>query len=142
VNRPRAVIDTNLVLSALLFSQSRLTALRKMWQQGHFRPLISKATTTELIKVLAYPKFQLTISEQKELLADYLPWCMTITMPHLLPDVPDCRDPYDRPFLQLAMYGKADYLVTGDHDLLCLSNQFSLAIIDAQCFLKLFRTCS
>ncbi len=32
--------------------------------------------------------------------------------------LPDCRDPFDRPFLELALVAKADALVTGDKDLL------------------------
>ncbi|MEA5452385.1 putative toxin-antitoxin system toxin component, PIN family [Leptolyngbya sp. CCNP1308] len=41
-------------------------------------------------------------------------------MPPELPAVQDCRDPLDVPFLQLAVVGRADYLVTGDRDLLRL----------------------
>lgn len=132
----RVVIDTNLVLSALFFSRDRLIALRQAWQQDQFRPLISQDTAAELIKVMAYPKFQLKAREQKELLSDYLPWCTTITLPNSLPAIPDCRDPHDRPFLQLSVIGKADYLVTGDQDLLCLADRFSPPIIEVKRFLQ------
>jgi predicted nucleic acid-binding protein len=48
----RVVIDTNLVLSALVFG-GKVAQLRFSWQNQRFIPLISKATTTELIRVLA-----------------------------------------------------------------------------------------
>jgi predicted nucleic acid-binding protein len=46
------------------------------------------------------------------------------------------RDPFDLPFLQLAIAGKADYLVTGDHDLLALAGKFSRPIVTADEFLS------
>jgi len=68
---PHIVIDTNLVLSALVFAQGRLSSLRHAWQGKYCHPLVSSATAAELIRVLAYPKFKLTAAEQQELLADY-----------------------------------------------------------------------
>ena len=45
------------------------------------------------------------------------------------PVVPECRDPNDRPFLELALLSNADALVTGDRDLLVLGPVFSIPII-------------
>ena len=70
------------------------------------------------MRALTYPRFKLTAEEQRELLADYLPYCTSVVMPAKPPRTPPCRDPFDVPFLQLAVVGKADYLVTGDKDLL------------------------
>jgi len=133
---PRVVLDTNLVLSALVFAQGRLAVLRRAWQSGHCVPLVSKATTAELIRVLAYPKFKLSDEDQQELLADYLPWCTTVRIPNPPPATPDCRDPFDLPFLQLAVAGKADYLVSGDQDLLILADRFDCPIVSAEQFIK------
>ena len=133
---PRVVIDTNLVLSALVFGQGRLTPLRHAWQGAHCQPLVSNVTVTELLRVLAYPKFKLSAADQQELVADYLPYCTTVRMPARLPATPACRDPFDVPFLQLAVTGEADCLVTGDQDLLSLAGQFSCPIITADQFMK------
>lgn len=133
---PSVVIDTNLVLSALVFAQGRLMPLRRAWQGAHCQPLVSSVTAAELLRVLAYPKFKLSAADQHELLADYLPYCTTVRMPARLPATPACRDPFDLPFLQLAMAGKAEYLVTGDQDLLSLSGQLACPIITADQFLK------
>jgi uncharacterized protein len=129
----RVVIDTNLVLSALVFG-GKVAKLRKGWQNQMFIPLVSKSTITELIRVLAYPKFKLTISEQEDLLSDYLPFCETVLIPIKLPIIPECRDPFDEPFLLLAMVSFADYLVTGDLDLLSIKDNFTCPIVTLEKF--------
>lgn len=133
---PRAVLDTNVVLSALLFASGRLPPLRHAWREAQCCPLVSTVTTTELIRALAYPKFKLSADEQRELLADYLPFCETVRMPPAPPKTPECRDPYDVPFLQLAVAGKAGCLVTGDRDLLVLAGRFSRPIMRPEQFLS------
>ncbi len=132
---PRIVIDTNIIVSALIFG-GRVFRLRLAWQDDRFTPLVSKATITELIRVLAYPKFQLTPTEQEDLLSDYILFCEAVAMPDVLPIIPECRDPFDVPFLLLAVVGKADYLVTGDRDLLSLKDNFSCPIVTAEDFLN------
>ena len=132
---PRVVIDTNLVLSALVFAQGRLTPLRQAWQAQRIRPLVSRVTAAELIRVLAYPKFRLSPAEQRELLADYLPYCKTVRIPDPPPKTPACRDAFDVPFLQLALAGKAKALVTGDRDLLSLARGFACPNLSAERFI-------
>lgn len=137
---PRVVLDTNLILSALVFSQGRVGVLRHTWQAGHFVPLVSKATAAELVRGLAYPKFKLDTNEQHELLADYLPWCETVPVPNPPPATPECRDPFDLPFLQLAVSAKADYLITGDQDLLSLDGRVACPILSPEAFFKALDT--
>lgn len=140
MNRPpRVVLDTNLVLSALVFANGRLAALRHAWQGRRCVPLVSRITTTELIRVLAYPKFKLDEAARHELLADYLPWCITTHIPNPPPTTPECRDPFDQPFLHLAVAGKADYLVSGDQDLLSLDGQLHCPIISGERFLEMIK---
>jgi uncharacterized protein len=73
--------------------------------------------------------------EREDLLADYLPFCETVPQPDTLTTIPECRDPSDTPFLILALVGKADYLVTGDQDLLSLQAEFICPIVTADNFL-------
>lgn len=133
---PRVVLDTNLVLSALVFSGGRVVQLRRAWQTGAFTPLVSRDTAAELVRVLAYPKFRLTVENQQVLLADYLPYCATVKIPARKPRIPACRDPFDIPFLLLAIAGKAEALVTGDQDLLSLAGQLPCPIVTAEAFLQ------
>ncbi len=132
---PRIVIDTNLVLSALVFAQGHLSPLRQAWQAHRIQPLVSCITAAELIRVLAYPKFKLSPQERRELLADYLPYCKTVRIPEPPPKTPACRDAFDVPFLQLALAGKAKALVTGDRDVLSLARGFACPILSAGEFL-------
>lgn len=135
-HRPRVVLDTNVTLSALVFREGRVAALRTTWQSGRCLPLASKATAEELVRVLAYPKFRLTATERSELLADYLPYCDVVAIPGRAPVVPACPDPDDIPFLQLAIAGRADYLVTGDKALLGLAGRFSCPIVRPEAFMS------
>ena len=139
---PVVVLDTNLLLSALVFSGGRLAALRTAWQAGRCVPLVSQATAAELIRVLAYPKFKLSAVDREELLADYLPHCRSVRIPARLPKLPTCRDVNDQVFIELAAVGKADFLVTGDRDLLVLAPAFNRRIVTAEVFLAEFATSS
>lgn len=120
----RVVLDTNVVLSALVFGGGLAGRLRKSWQNSDVIPLVNTDTAQELMRVLAYPKFRLSPQEQTQLLADYLPYAQVITMPKTPPAVPECRDPYDVMFMRLARVGQADALVSGDKDLLTLAEVF------------------
>ena len=132
---PRVVLDTNVVLSALVFTGGPTARLRLAWQQGRCLPLVSTVTTQELMRVLAYPKFRLDRAEQAELLADYLPHAEVVSIPVPPPAVPDCRDPHDLPFLQLAVTGHAQALITGDRDLLALAGQLPFPILPCEAWL-------
>ena len=132
----RVVLDTNLVLSALVFGRGKSAVLRDGWHSQRFIPLASRETTSELIRVLTYPNFGLTLREQEDLLSDYLPFCTTVKVPAPPPPTPPCRDPFDIPFLELAIAGGADFLVTGEVDLLSLSTEFSCPIVSAREFLE------
>ena len=125
---PRVVLDTNVLGSALVFRTGNPAALRVAWQAERIRPLASHETASELIRVLSYPKFQLTDIEREDLVADYLPWCESITVPADIV-VPEVRDLDDRMFLRLALVGRADALVTGDDDLISLAESFPIAIV-------------
>jgi putative PIN family toxin of toxin-antitoxin system len=126
---PQVVLDTNVVLSALVFGGGTAARVRAGWQTGRFVPLASTATARELIRVLAYPKFRLSANEQAELLADFMPWVHVVVIPNPVPTVPRCRDPHDMPFLHLCVAGKAQALVSGDRDLLALAGSRGLCPI-------------
>lgn len=123
----RVVLDTNVVLSALVFGGGLAGRVRLAWQGGAIQPLASTSTVQELVRVLAYPKFRLSALEQQELLADYLPHVKTVRIAQPPPSVLDCRDAMDVPFMQLAVAGKAQVLVSGDRDLLAIAGEFERA---------------
>ena len=124
--KARVVFDTNVVLSALLFTYGRLNWLVGHWQTGDCLPLLSRATAAELARILAYPKFHLTAIEQLEALSEYIPYCSEVEVVNMCPVL--CRDSKDQPLLDLAQSGKADLLITGDTDLLTLAGQTAFLI--------------
>jgi putative PIN family toxin of toxin-antitoxin system len=130
----RVVLDTNIVLSALLFSAGRLAWVRHAWQRQQIQPLVCRATVSELLRVLAYPRFKLTEAEQKDLLADFLPYADVVDLTDPWPDLPVCRDEHDQVFLVLAHLGQADCLVTGDGDILAMRESFPKLILTAEEF--------
>ena len=72
----RVVLDTNVLVSALLFEGGRLAWIRQSWQSwqsGSITPVLAKPTARELLRVLAYPKFQLNPAEIEQFLAELLP---------------------------------------------------------------------
>ncbi len=89
-------------------------------------PLLSRETAGELNRVLAYPKFHLSLADRHELLADVLPFCEVIAVTRRCPTV--CRDAKDQPFLDLAQCGNADVLISGDRDLLALAGKTRFTI--------------
>jgi uncharacterized protein len=128
----RIVLDTNIVVSALLFNTGRLAWVRQAWQRQQLQPLVCRDTVDELLRVLAYPKFKLSAEEQNNLLRDFLPFAEVIMLPTPWPDVPICRDENDQVFLVLAHVGEANALVSGDRDILAMREIFPGWILTAE----------
>jgi putative PIN family toxin of toxin-antitoxin system len=126
---PRVVLDTNCLVSALIFSRGRFAWLREAWQTKRFIALASHDTASELLRVLGYPKFKLTCEEQETLLADFLPYVETVKIDTTPDGLPDIRDADDLIFLVLAAVGHADALVSGDGDIQAVREQFHVPIL-------------
>ncbi len=116
----KVVFDTNTVVSALLFEHGQLSWLRDHWRSGEVKSLVSKPTINDLIRVLAYPKFDLKKVGIEALLADYLPFTSAVTVQPRLQS-PKCSDINDQMFVDLCIQGQADVLVTGERALLAIS---------------------
>ena len=131
----RAVLDTNTLISALLFSgtASRLVAV---WQSGAFTPLLSKEILDEYVRVMAYPKLKLSGAEIRTLIAEeILPFVDTIRVRKRLR--PPVSDQDDHKFLECAVAGRAEYLVTGDKELRGLGTYRGVTILNVAEFLSL-----
>jgi len=137
----RVVLDTGVVVPALVFPRGRVAWLRDRWIGGRVQPLVSRATVDELIRVLANPKFGLSRDEIDTLLAAYVPFTESVALRSSGEEetLPECDDPADQEFLRLALVGDADALITGDDDLLRLRDQTPFRILTpAQLKTRLF----
>ncbi len=125
--RKRVVLDTNIYVSRFI----RPTAIpgqavAKAWTEA--TTLMSTATWAELQSVFQRPKLQRYIAPG--LLELYLNDVKMLAEPvAILSPIRACRDPRDDKFLELAVHGRADMIVTGDRDLLDLHPFRGIAIL-------------
>jgi putative PIN family toxin of toxin-antitoxin system len=132
----RIVLDTNILVSALLF-KGELAGIVDLWKKGKIVPLLSRETFEEFRAVLEYPKFSLTAHEVKVIIEEeVLPFFEVIEAADTLNTV--CRDPEDDKFIACAMAVSAKLLVSGDKDLLAIGKYKSVKIINPSALLKMF----
>jgi putative PIN family toxin of toxin-antitoxin system len=118
MTRERIVIDTNVFISGLLSSTS---APGKVVEHAVTQEQILASTETlrELIEKLLSPKFDRYVSRaRREALLDRL--APNVEIVEIIQHVRACRDPKDDKFLELAINGSANVIVSGDEDLLSL----------------------
>ena len=134
IDRPRLVVDSNALISRLLLPASIPgQAVRKAVDTGQL--LISEAILEELADVLSRPKFDryVSIAERQEFIrllgrvAEMVPVTYTIRA---------CRDPRDDKILEAAVNGSANFIVTGDRDLLALHPFQDIAILSPSTYLR------
>jgi putative PIN family toxin of toxin-antitoxin system len=110
------LIDTNVLLSAALRDKKPEQVVLYVAGRDDFRWLVTPEILAEYIDVLQRPKFGLdeqTLRGWAELLRMRT---VNVGSPPRVPDFP--RDPKDAPFLAAALAAHADFLITGDRDLL------------------------
>lgn len=127
----RGVLDTNVLVSALLMGGAPRSALDTVLDNGVV--LVSTATLLELADVLGRPKFDkyLTEDERMRFLVGLL---KQAEMVDITEAIEACRDPRDNKFLELAVCGRADVLISGDEDLLVLDPFRNVTIVTPQEF--------
>jgi len=131
----RVVLDTSVLISALLF-KGELSRLVVQWQMGVFIPVISKETFEELEAVLGYPKFRLSNEEKRLILREeILPFFEVMEVREKVRGI--CRDLADDKFVSCAVSAGADFIVTGDKDLMAVKRYRSVKIVSASEFLKM-----
>ena len=131
----RCVFDTNSVVSAALFADS--VPARALMLALRLRVvLMSQDLADELADVLARPRFirYSSLQERKTLLDNLMQQTEWV---QITERVQACRDPNDDKILELAVNGEADYIVTGDDDLLVLNPFRRIAIVTPAEFLTL-----
>ena len=114
----RVVLDTNVVVSALLFTGIP-SKLVQLWQGGAITALVSRTILEEYLRVLSYPKFKLSEGDIRGLIQEeLLPYVEVVKTRRRLRVVD--RDPSDDKFVECAVAGKARVIISGDKDLLSI----------------------
>jgi len=132
----RVVVDTNVIVSALLF-RSEVSQIHKLWKEGIFIILLSKPIIDEYLRVLAYPRFGLLPEDIKYLLyREVVPYSEVVDVTSSLSVVND--DPDDDKFIALAVDAKADFIVSGDRHLLDIGEYEGIPVVSVSDFLKRF----
>lgn len=123
----RVVLDTNVVVSALLLPRSFSRQLFDRLRTQH-QLLASRVTLAELHEVLTRPKFDRYVAspQRLEFLALYAD---LIELVEPTSRIHCCRDEDDNRLLEIAVDGAAQLVISGDHDLLSLGRQFAFAIM-------------
>ena len=132
----RLVLDTNVLISGLLFGGAAGRFLERMWT-GKFRIAVSPEIEAEYVRVLAYPRFHLDRQDIARLKDSYiLPFCDHVPV-KVGPAV--CRDLHDDKFLYCAVAARASAIVTGDKDILAVGTEFrGIPILTVQQALQAF----
>ena len=132
----RLVVDTNILVSALLAGTSLPAQLIVLWRQGRFDLLTAAEQLDELRRVTRYPKIRerLAPALAGRLVNDLRTLAVVVDK---LPTVDVSRDPDDNYLLAIATAGSADFLLTGDkRDLLSLERHGSTRILTVRAFLS------
>ncbi len=128
------VIDTNVVISALLFGGTPGNLL-PLWKSNRIRSYVSKKIIDEYLRVLAYPKFQLSADDIHYILhQELLPWFEVVACeagPAIL-----SADPSDDMFIHCAEAAKVRTIISGDKHLLSLKSHGDITVVSPSSFLK------
>jgi uncharacterized protein len=129
----RVVLDTNIFISAVM--GGRLGIIIDEWRAGKFKLIVTDAIAREYLEVINRPKFNIPMDE---IIAatDYLLRIAEFVMPEeeILVIV---ADPTDNKFIEAAVAGRVDYIVSGDGHLLELGSFREIPIITARDFIDL-----
>lgn len=137
----RAVVDTNILVRALIRPQGTVGPVLRRLREGQYRLLYSESLLAELVDVLGRPRIRgkygigaddvATVLTLIDLRGELVVPKRSITV---------CRDPKDNQVLEAATDGRADVIVTGDDDLLVLNPFEGIPIVMPAVFLALLDT--
>jgi putative PIN family toxin of toxin-antitoxin system len=124
----KVVLDTNVLLSGLMYPDSTPGRIVRDWREARFELALSFEQLGEIARALSYPKIQKILAWDAEQIERFLKQLYlraeVLDITAIEAEVP--ADPDDAPILAGFIGAKADYLVTGHSDLLALRGKFSI----------------
>jgi putative PIN family toxin of toxin-antitoxin system len=125
VPNPRVVLDANVLVSGIVYPTGISGRILDAWRRGCLDVVLSRHILDEMIRVLPrLPRLKLTAAEIRDL-ADSPLFQAAIVEPDSIIE-PALRDPADQQVLGTLRVSEADYLITGDKDLLALAGRYSI----------------
>ena len=124
----KVVIDTNVLLSGLMFPDGAPGRVVAAWRQARFELVISVPQLAEIGRALAYPKIRRVLGWDDQRIEQFIRQLYVragiVNLAGTLVEVPG--DPDDMPILATLVAAKADVLITGDGDLLALRDRYAI----------------
>lgn len=134
----RIVVDTNVLISALLSANKSPGKIVALWQAGELELVISPDMVAEVRRVLGYDKIRKRVTtEQAQRFLRLLETEATLIIPHETVAVVQ-SDPDDDKFVALAVASGAEYIVSGDKHLLSIDVYQGVKILNPASFLNIF----
>ena len=121
----RVVLDTNVLVSGLAYPASTPGRILSLWHQGALHVVLSHYILDELVRILPRLSQNKRTPEEIRTLADSFLFLADIVEPTSTLN-PTLRDPADQQVLSTFLVAKADYLITGDKDLLALAADYPI----------------
>ncbi|MGH8225889.1 MAG: putative toxin-antitoxin system toxin component, PIN family [Gammaproteobacteria bacterium] len=124
----RLVLDTNVLLSGLMYPQSTPGRIVSVWREGRFDLIMSREQLTEIARVLGYRKIRRVLRWDRNAIERFL---KQLYLRSVMVDVSAVQvtvpgDPDDNVILAGLIAAKADWLITGDSDLLALRERYNI----------------
>jgi uncharacterized protein len=138
----RTVLDAHVVVSGILSENGTPGKILKAWYEDRFHLVVSPAILDELRRVLQYPRIERrhhwSASQVREFLEDLASLVILTSGQFALPPIV-AEDPSDDRYLECAIEGEANYIVSGDRHLLHLEAYEGTEIVAPREFIKLLR---
>ncbi|HLF78159.1 MAG TPA: putative toxin-antitoxin system toxin component, PIN family [Dehalococcoidia bacterium] len=137
----RAVLDTNVLVSAILSRGSPPDTVLRAWRQGAFQFVTSPTLLSELYAVLRRPRIRDRLGwTEEEIVGFVTTLAETAVVVEPEEELSVVRDEADNRVIEAAVAGEVDYVVTGDTDLLRLGSFEGVQIVTPARFAAILAT--
>ena len=132
----KVVLDTNVIVSGHISRRGTPARVYQLWEQRRFEALVTVAIMSEYADVLTRPSIQrltrMSADDVRSTIDDLAKFAIVVDIESLL--VGASVDPDDDIFLECALAGGADYIVSGDRHLLSLETFHGIPIVSPALF--------
>lgn len=136
-NMPLVVLDTNVYVSGILTTSTPPAKILHAWETNVITLVLSEPILSEIKDVLTRPYFARHLKWTREQLNQYIDDLRLVAVVvHGTTPVTVCRDPKDNMILSAALEAGADYIVSGDEDIIVLGEFRTIPILTPREFVR------